>query len=74
MAKPKCSDKLLWKVSASASAANCALTLSAPSASYNTVGNLVTAAGPGNSLRFYWEANGSSTWNSETVPGAVVAN
>jgi hypothetical protein len=49
-------------------------TLSAPAASYNTVGNLATAAGPGNSLRFYWEANGSTTWNAETVPGAVVAN
>ncbi len=46
----------------------------APSASYNTVGNLVTTEGLGSALRFYWEANGSSTWNSETVPGAVVAS
>lgn len=48
--------------------------ISAPSASYNTVGNLVTTGGLGGALRFYWEANGSSTWNPEIVPGAVVAN
>jgi hypothetical protein len=48
-------------------------TPSAPSSSYNTVGNLTTAAGPGNSLRFYWEFNGTTTWHPETVPGATVA-
>lgn len=46
----------------------------APSASYNTVGNLVTTEGLGGALRFYWEANGSTNWNPEIVPGAVVAN
>jgi hypothetical protein len=48
-------------------------TLSGPSSSYNTVGNLITAAGPSDSLRFYWEFNGATTWNPETVPGATVA-
>lgn len=36
-------------------------------------GNVVNivAQGPDNTLRFYWAANGSSTWHRETVASSV---
>jgi hypothetical protein len=48
-------------------------THSAPGVSSNTVGTLVTAAGPGGGLLFYWEGNGTTTWHPEVVafPGSV---
>jgi hypothetical protein len=32
---------------------------SAPGTTYNSIGNLVTAAGPGNGLSFWWQAGES---------------
>jgi len=46
---------------------------SAPATTYNSIGNLVTAAGPGNSLLFYWQHSESGPFNREQVapPGSI---
>jgi hypothetical protein len=48
-------------------------TYSAPTTTYNPIGKLVTAAGPGNSLLFYWQHSESGPFNPEQVapPGSI---
>jgi hypothetical protein len=48
-------------------------TMSAPATTYNPIGNLVTAAGPGDSLLFYWQHSESGPFNPEQVapPGSI---
>src|SRR5580698_10162455 len=40
-----------------------------PSMTANHNSANIAVKGPGDSLRFYWAANGSSTWGPETVAG-----
>ncbi len=39
----------------------------------NSAGTIISAAGPGGSLDFYWQLFGATTWNPEQVapPGSV---
>jgi hypothetical protein len=50
-------------------AADNGTTYGGPSLILNSVGSIVAAQSPSNSLRFYWQYFGYVPWNSEHVAG-----
>jgi hypothetical protein len=50
------------------------LTYSDPSIAVTSTGVDIAAEGPNNTLRFYWAANGSTTWHAQTVATGIYSD